>query len=65
MWQLFGEGRHPRIRALFESRLGPFLSEKAYKFWAERLWYFKQGLYYQGGMVRDGVAFRGGPLGRG
>ena len=49
-WQLFGEGRHPRIEQLFESRLGPFLSQKSYDFWAARLWYFKSGLYYQGGM---------------
>lgn len=50
-WQMFGEGRHPRIKQLFETKLAPFLSQKSYEFWSTRLWYFKQGLYYQGGMV--------------
>ena len=50
VWLLFGEGRHPRARQLFEDRLAPLLSQKAIQFWRPRLWYFKQGLYYQGGM---------------
>jgi betaine lipid synthase len=49
---MFGEGKHPHIERLFETRLAPFLSQKAFNFWCTRLWYFKQGLYYQGGMVR-------------
>lgn len=53
--QLFGEGRHPNIERLFETRLAPFLSQKGYNFWSTRLWYFKEGLYYQGGMVRPGT----------
>lgn len=55
VWQLFGEGRHPHIERLFETRLAPFLSQKAFNFWSTRLWYFKQGLYYQGGMVSSMV----------
>jgi betaine lipid synthase len=51
--QLFGEGKHADIDRLFETRLAPFLSQKAFSFWSTRLWYFKEGLYYQGGMVRD------------
>lgn len=51
VWQLFGEGKHPHIERLFETRLAPYLTQKAYNFWSTRLWYFKQGLYYQGGMV--------------
>lgn len=51
MWLMFGEGRHPRIEQLFEAKLAPFLSEASLKFWKKRLWYFKRGLYYQGGMV--------------
>jgi betaine lipid synthase len=51
-WAMFGEGRHPRIEQLFEAKLAPFLSEASLKFWQSRLWYFKKGLYYQGGMVR-------------
>jgi betaine lipid synthase len=50
VWMLFGEGRHPRARQLFDDRLAPMLSQKAIEFWKPRLWYFKQGLYYQGGM---------------
>jgi betaine lipid synthase len=50
VWLLFGEGRHPCARQLFEDRLSPLLSQKAIAFWRPRLWYFKQGLYYQGGM---------------
>jgi betaine lipid synthase len=54
--QMFGEGKHPHIERLFETRLAPFLSQKAFNFWSTRLWYFKQGLYYQGGMVRGCAA---------
>jgi betaine lipid synthase len=52
--QLFGEGKHPDIDRLFETRLAPFLSQKAFNFWSSRTWYFKEGLYYQGGMVSAG-----------
>lgn len=51
MWAMFGEGRHPHIERLFETKLAPFLSQSANHFWSSRLWYFKRGLYYQGGMV--------------
>jgi betaine lipid synthase len=51
--QMFGEGKHPGIDRLFETRLAPFLSQKAFNFWSMRLWYFKEGLYYQGGMVSN------------
>ncbi|GAB4820256.1 hypothetical protein N2152v2_007302 [Parachlorella kessleri] len=50
VWALFGEGKHPHIERLFESRLAPFLSQASYKFWRTRLHYFREGLYYQGGM---------------
>lgn len=50
VWQLFGEGVHPHIEEIFERRLAPFLSQTSNNFWSQRLWYFKQGLYYQGGM---------------
>ncbi len=52
VWAMFGEGRHPHIERLYETKLAPFLSQSANHFWQSRLWYFKQGLYYQGGMVR-------------
>lgn len=50
VWQLFGEGKHPRAEELYERKLAPFLTQTSHEFWAPRLWYFKQGLYYQGGM---------------
>jgi len=51
VWAMFGEGRHPHIERLYDTKLAPFLSPSANHFWQNRLWYFKQGLYYQGGMV--------------
>ena len=42
--------QHPRAEELFERELAPFLSESAFKFWSRRLHYFRDGLYYQGGM---------------
>mmetsp|Transcript_20159 Transcript_20159/g.56144 ORF Transcript_20159/g.56144 Transcript_20159/m.56144 type:complete len:687 (-) Transcript_20159:861-2921(-) len=50
VWQMFGEGRHPRIESIYERTLAPFLSQTSNKFWCKRLWYFKKGLYFQGGM---------------
>ena len=50
VWKMFGEGVHPGVERLFERALKPFLSQKAADFWAPRLWYFRQGLYFQGGM---------------
>lgn len=52
VWAMFGDGRHPNIKQIFEQRLAPFMTQASYRFWEPRLWYFKQGLYYQGGMVR-------------
>jgi hypothetical protein len=49
---MFGEGVHPGAGALFERKLAPFLTQTSLAFWRSRLWYFQQGLYYQGGMVR-------------
>jgi S-adenosylmethionine:diacylglycerol 3-amino-3-carboxypropyl transferase len=36
VWQLFGEGRHPHFHRLFLTKLGPFMSEKSYRFWQQR-----------------------------
>jgi len=36
VWQLFGEGRHPDFRRLFLTQLGPFMTEKSYRFWQQR-----------------------------
>jgi hypothetical protein len=52
VWQMFGEGVHPRFDDLFERQLSPFLSQTSNNFWSSRKWYFSHGLYYQGGMVR-------------
>ena len=50
VWRLFGEGKHPDARALYEREIEPFLSREAQAFWQPRLWYFEKGLYAQGGM---------------
>lgn len=47
--------QHPRAAQLFERELAPFLSQSALRFWRARLHYFSDGLYYHGGMVREGV----------
>ena len=56
---MFGEGRHPHIERLYETRLAPFLTQTSHAFWRGRLHYFKSGLYYQGGMVRFPFEFIG------
>ena len=58
VWKLFGEGKHPNARQLYESKLAPFLTQASGAFWSNRLWYFDKGLYYQGGQV--GVPYPGG-----
>lgn len=49
-WKLFGEGKHPDFPEIFERELAPFLSQKSIKFWRSRMYYFKDSLYYHGGM---------------
>lgn len=49
-WSLFGEGRHAKAEALFFRKLAPFMSQTSVKFWKNKLHYFKDGLYYHGGM---------------
>ena len=51
MWAFFGDGVHPHARRIYETELPPFMSQTSNNFWRNRLWYFSQGLYYQGGMV--------------
>eukprot|EP00271_Cylindrocystis_brebissonii_P006722 TRINITY_DN19505_c0_g1_i1.p1 TRINITY_DN19505_c0_g1~~TRINITY_DN19505_c0_g1_i1.p1 ORF type:complete len:708 (+),score=127.24 TRINITY_DN19505_c0_g1_i1:145-2268(+) len=50
VWQLFGEGVHPKFAELLERELGPFLSQGAADFWKQKTYYFKDGIYYHGGM---------------
>lgn len=50
---MFGEGRHPDIKEIYETKLAPFLTQATGNFWSTRLWYFERGLYYQGGQVKD------------
>ncbi|CAM6035693.1 unnamed protein product [Sphagnum compactum] len=52
VWQMFGEGVHPNFPSLFKKELAPFLSQGASKFWSKKRRYFKNGLYYHGGMGR-------------
>lgn len=59
------QGVHPRIEEIFEKRLAPFLSQTSTNFWSKRLWYFRDGLYYQGGMVSvEGRRGQQGGVGR-
>lgn len=52
VWQMFGEGVHPKFLTLLERELGPFLSQGAANFWRQKAYYFKNGIYYHGGMGR-------------
>ena len=40
VWMMFGQGRHPQMKTLFETNLKPFLSQGAIDFWQEKLYYF-------------------------
>jgi betaine lipid synthase len=57
-WSLFGEGRHVKAEALFFRKLAPFMTQTSVKFWKNKIHYFKDGLYYHGGMgkVVSGLA---------
>ena len=50
VWKIFGQGKHPDIEKVFAKELAPFLSHNSLQFWKSRLRYFKDGLYYHGGM---------------
>lgn len=52
VWSMFGEGVHPDFPRLLERELGPFLSQGALNFWKQKQYYFKNGIYYHGGMGR-------------
>ncbi|MCO5608184.1 hypothetical protein L7F22_062390 [Adiantum nelumboides] len=52
VWSMFGEGVHPQFPTLLQTELNPFLSQGASKFWHNKSYYFKNGLYYHGGMGR-------------
>jgi betaine lipid synthase len=49
-WELFGEGKHARVEEVYQRDLAPWMSQTSHNFWKDRMHYFKQGLYYQGGM---------------
>ena len=52
VWSMFGEGVHPKFEKLFKEELAPFLSQGAANFWTRKSRYFRNGLYYHGGMGR-------------
>ena len=56
-WKMFGEGKHLGIDKIYETNLAPFMTQTSLRFWGSRLWYFRQGLYYQGGMVSLSAPF--------
>lgn len=43
---------HPKFEKLFKEELTPFLSQGAVNFWTRKSHYFRNGLYYHGGMGR-------------
>lgn len=52
VWSMFGEGIHSQYMRLLQMDLAPFLSQGASNFWYTKAYYFKNGLYYHGGMGR-------------
>lgn len=58
---MFGEGRHPNIKQIYEAKLAPYLTQATGNFWSTRLWYFEKGLYYQGGQVKTFLQLPFGP----
>lgn len=52
VWSMFGEGLHSQFGRLLQMDLAPFLSQGASNFWFTKSYYFKNGLYYHGGMGR-------------
>lgn len=51
-WKLFGEGKHPDFRSLLLNKLSPFLSSRAFQYWAHHHTVFSpktDGLYGTGG----------------
>lgn len=49
-WKMFGEGKHPDIQRLYEHYLAPVMCQKSIDFWNRKLYHFRKGLYYAGGM---------------
>ncbi|BBN01909.1 betaine lipid synthase [Marchantia polymorpha subsp. ruderalis] len=52
VWKMFGDGVHPKFEQLLDREIAPFLSQGAANFWYQKSYYFKNGLYYHGGMGR-------------
>ncbi|KAL2643503.1 hypothetical protein R1flu_011090 [Riccia fluitans] len=52
VWKMFGDGIHPKFDELLRKEISPFLSQGAANFWYQKAYYFKNGLYYHGGMGR-------------
>jgi S-adenosylmethionine-diacylglycerol 3-amino-3-carboxypropyl transferase len=52
VWQLFGEGRHPRARQLYATRLRDVLDPFARQFWDRRIGWFdsRRGSFYYHGL---------------
>ncbi|CAI7858224.1 unnamed protein product [Closterium sp. NIES-54] len=52
VWKMFGEGVHENFPELLERELVPFLSQGATNFWRWKKYYFRNGIYFHGGMGR-------------
>jgi len=49
-WKMFGEGKIDDIEAIYKKNLAPFMTQNSIDFWNKKLYHFKRGLYYAGGM---------------
>eukprot|EP00210_Caulerpa_lentillifera_P002059 g1974.t1 len=49
-WRMFGEGKLDNIESIYEKHLAPFMCQNSIDFWNKKLYHFRRGLYYAGGM---------------
>ena len=50
VWKMFGEGKFENIDSVYRKHLMPFMTQNSIDFWNRKLYHFKRGLYYAGGM---------------
>ena len=50
VWKMFGEGKLENIEIVYRKHLMPFMTQNSIDFWNKKLYHFKRGLYYAGGM---------------
>lgn len=57
VWKLFGEGYHADINTIYDT-IKYYMTKESQEFWNTRIWYFRKGLYNQGGMGKIGQYVR-------